>query len=68
MDARSLQGSISRLRDEFDGLVSPETVDELFRQSTNDLAASARVDNFVPLLVERRTRERLKALTHTRAQ
>ena len=43
-------------------LIAPETVDEVFRQSTLDLVEAARVDNFVPLLAERRTRERLIAL------
>jgi hypothetical protein len=45
-------------------VIAPETVDEVFRQSTLDLVEAARIENFVPLLAERRTRERLIALAH----
>jgi hypothetical protein len=64
MDTRSLDGSNARLREEFDGLLPPEKIDEVFRQSTDELASGARVDNFVPLLAERRTRTRLAELAH----
>lgn len=65
MDTRTVDAANARLREEFGGLVAPETVDELFRQSTLDLVEAARINNFVPLLAERRTRERLIQLAHT---
>jgi hypothetical protein len=64
MDIRSLDGSNARLREEFEGRFPPEEIDEVFRQSTDELASRARVDNFVPLLAERRTRTRLTELAH----
>ena len=66
MDTVSLAGASGRLREEFFGIFSPETINEVLRQSTDDLAASARVQTFVALLAERFTRERLIALAQTR--
>jgi hypothetical protein len=51
-----------RLLQDFRDVCSPETINELLRESTHDLAARASVPNFVPLLAERRTRERLAVL------
>jgi hypothetical protein len=53
------------LRNEFAGVFPAETVDDVFRSTRAELAAAARVHNFVPMLAERRTRERLSALAHT---
>jgi hypothetical protein len=61
MDQRKLDGSNTRLREEFKGVVPTEQVDEVFRQSAAALANEARVDTFVPLLAERRTRALLKS-------
>jgi hypothetical protein len=62
LDTRSLDVASDRLREEFDRRVPPETIDDALRESTEELVAVARVDNFVPLLAERRTRERLAAI------
>jgi hypothetical protein len=64
MDTRSTAAANARLREEFGSVIAPETVDEVFRQSTLDLVEAARIENFVPLLAERLTRERLIALAH----
>ena len=63
--SRSLVDVKARLQEEFDGL-PPETVDAVLQQSTTDLIERARVDDFIPLLAERRTRERLIALALSR--
>ncbi len=62
MDRRSLARANARLREEFVNVVSADKVDETFRRSTDELEQRARIDNFVPLLAERRARERLTAL------
>ena len=56
-----LERGLARLRDEFAGTFSSETVE---RYMTESLAAlgGARVTNFVPLFVHRFARERLRAL------
>ena len=64
MDTRSVAAANARLREEFRSVIAPEKVDEVFRQSTLDLTEAARIENFVPLLAERLTRERLIALAH----
>jgi hypothetical protein len=65
MDNRSLASANARLREEFVSVVSADEVDEMFRRSADELAQGARVDNFVPLLAERRARERLSARRRT---
>ena len=62
MDVRSLEVASERLRDEFNSRFPPEAIEEALRQSTDELVKAARVENFIPLLAERRTRERLVAL------
>jgi arsenate reductase len=65
MDDRSAPEASDRLQEDFVAFFSLETINEVLRESTADLAAQARVQNFVPMLAERRTRERLTALTHS---
>ena len=65
MDTRSLETANERLREEFVNYLPAATVDEAFHQSTDELTQVARVDNFVPLLAERRARERLMALARS---
>ena len=50
------------LQREFEGVFSQETVARYIVESTDLLAGEARVNVFVPVLVHRFTRERLKAL------
>ena len=57
-----LSSASARLREEFVGIFAPETIDEVLRDSFDDLARRSRVQNFVPLMSERFTRERLRAL------
>ena len=55
-------GASERTRFEFVDRFPAETIEEIFRESIAQLKKNARVDTFVPLLVERRTRERLTPL------
>jgi arsenate reductase (thioredoxin) len=56
-----LDKGLDRLKDEFAGIFSGETVERYMAESVGDLPA-ARVKNFVPLFVHRFARERLRAL------
>ena len=60
-----LDGAIDRLREEFSGSFSPETISEVLHTSVNALAKTARVQSFVPLLAERFSRDRLTALAQS---
>ena len=62
MDTPASPVASDRLRAEFVDLVAAEAIDEALRVSTDEIARSARVDTFVPLLAERRARERLLTL------
>jgi hypothetical protein len=64
LNTTSPAGASARLWEEFNRLFPLETIDEALHQSTEELSAEARVDTFIPLLAERRTRERLAALAH----
>ncbi len=56
-----IQRSVDVLADEFAGVFSRETIDAYVEESL-DRFADARFEEFVPLLVERFSRERLRAL------
>ena len=47
---------------EFEGVFSPETIEAFLAASYDQFAAGARVTSFVPLMAERFTRQRLRAL------
>ena len=55
------QGS-ARLRDEFDGVFNVETIERYMLDSRTKLKAGARLLDWLPLLIERFTRDRLRAL------
>jgi arsenate reductase len=56
-----VQRAAAALEDEFAGVFSKETIERYIADST-DLLGDANVSVFVPVLVHRFTRERLKAL------
>jgi arsenate reductase (thioredoxin) len=56
-----LEKGLERLRDEFSGTFSAETVERFMAESLEALGG-ARLKNFVPLFVHRFARERLRAL------
>jgi arsenate reductase len=56
-----LEKGLDRLRDEFAGTFSPETVERFMAESLEALGG-ARLKNYVPLFVHRFARERLRAL------
>jgi hypothetical protein len=55
-----IEGTKQRLVSEFQSLVSARVIDEIARQSFASYR-NATVPDFVPLFVERETRERLQA-------
>jgi protein-tyrosine-phosphatase len=59
--AARLQLAIERLSEEFAGTFSQETVDRYVRESITALSG-ARVKDYIPIFVDRFTRERLRAL------
>ncbi len=54
--------SARRLQDEFSGVFSTETVERFIAESHHDLETRASVTSWLPILIERFTRDRLKAL------
>jgi len=56
-----LAGATRRLKGEFAGIFSAETIEEIVRDSYQQLAARAKVATFLPTLAERFGRERLSA-------
>jgi len=58
----ALKSTVARLAEEFATTFNPQTIERFLQSSFDDLAARATVTNFVPLLAERFTRQRLQAL------
>jgi arsenate reductase len=54
--------SARRLEDEFTGIFSAETVERFIAESHHDLESRASVTSWLPILIERFARDRLKAL------
>ena len=57
-----VRGAASRLEDEFSGVFGRETVERFVADSLGRLAATATIINYLPLLTERFSRERLRAV------
>ncbi|MEV0247848.1 hypothetical protein AB0H76_14745 [Nocardia sp. NPDC050712] len=57
-----------RLEEEFHGLADEAAVAGMLHAAYNYLAAGATLDNFLPLLAERYTREFLRAIAEERVQ
>lgn len=60
--AAMMRRAAERLHVEFDGVVNTETIERLVRDSHERLAAQATISRWLPVLVERLTRDRLRAL------
>ena len=60
--ALALRIAASNLQDDFQGVFGKETIELFLRTSFDQFAGKATVRNFIPLLAERFTRQRLKAL------
>jgi arsenate reductase (thioredoxin) len=56
-----LRRASQRIRQEFEGVFGPETIEAVLADSIDRLTSTARISTFVPLLAERFTRERLHA-------
>ena len=59
----SLASSAARLTHEFEGFFGQETIDRFLHSSYAQLAETATVPNYLPLLTEKFARQRLRALT-----
>lgn len=58
----ALRTALARLRDEFGGTVGAETIERFLHASYDHFACRGSIPNFLPLLAERFTRQRLRAL------
>ncbi|HEX7308494.1 arsenate reductase ArsC [Lentzea sp.] len=58
----ALKTAASRLRQQFDGNFSTETIERFLHTSYDQFASNSTVANFLPLLAERFARQRLHAL------
>ena len=58
----ALKQAAARLADEFTGLYGPETIERFLASSFDQFANRAEVTKFLPLLAERFSRQRLRAL------
>jgi hypothetical protein len=56
---RHVEREIALLQQEFEGSISPEEVARICWAQVDQLRASARIDDFIPLLVHRHAREAL---------
>ncbi|CAN5211253.1 arsenate reductase ArsC [soil metagenome] len=59
----SLASSAARLTHEFEGVFGRETIDRFLHSSYAQLAETATVPNYLPLLTEKFARQRLRALS-----
>ena len=57
-----IRRSSQRLSEEFEGVFNVETIERFIIDSQTKLSSTARIANWLPVLVERFTRDRLKAL------
>ncbi len=62
-----LRREVARLSDEFQGVFGQETIDRYVRESLGALEG-ARVKSFIPVFVQRFSRERLKALAQAQSK
>jgi len=62
-----LRREVARLSDEFQGVFGQETIDRYVRESLGALEG-ARVKSFIPVFVQRFSRERLKALAQAQGK
>src|SRR4051794_7811858 len=58
----ALRTAATRLRGEFDGVFSTETIERFLQTSFDQFAGRATVRNFLPMMAERFARQRLRAL------
>jgi Protein of unknown function (DUF3562) len=56
------------LRDEYAGLLAPAIVEQCWRESLEELTSQARFTSFVPLLAQRRTRQRLRSIAQRQSE
>jgi arsenate reductase (thioredoxin) len=61
-DRLQIAQATNRLAREFDGTFAPETIERYLLDSHGRLDSAARVSNWLPILAERLTRDRLRAL------
>jgi protein-tyrosine-phosphatase len=57
-----IRSATARLKDEFAGIISPETIERFISENLDQFLGDATITAFAPVLVERHTRDRLRAL------
>lgn len=62
VDVRMVRHTAERLRREFEGVFNMETIERCIHESQDVLTSQATVSNWLPVLIERLTRDRLRAL------
>lgn len=67
-EARLVNASAVRLQREFDGTFNTETIERYIHDSQQLLTSQATISMWLPVLIERVTRERLEALARTDAR
>ncbi|PXX58338.1 hypothetical protein DFR70_11420 [Nocardia tenerifensis] len=60
--AVALHAAATRLEAEFEGRIDDDAIEQFLRSAYDHVAEDATIDNFLPLLAERYTREWLSAL------
>ncbi|MFB8282930.1 three-helix bundle dimerization domain-containing protein [Nocardia colli] len=60
--AVALHAAAVRLEEEFDGVIDDDAIEQFLRSAYDHVADHATIDNFLPLLAERYTREWLYAM------
>lgn len=60
--AVALHAAAVRLEQEFDGVIDDDAIEQFLRSAYDHVADHATIDNFLPLLAERYTREWLHAM------
>lgn len=58
----ALRTAATRLREKFDGIFGPQTIERFLHSSYDQFAAHSTIPDFLPLLAERFARQRLRAL------
>ena len=58
----AMKSAATRLEKDFDGIIGAETIERFLHSSYGQFAGRASIPNFLPLLAERFTRQRLRAL------
>ena len=65
---QSLERGLEDLRDEYAGVLAPAIIEQCWSESLEELTSQARFTSFVPLLAQRRARQRLRSIAQRRSE